>query len=367
MAHELGTRSVAVLLEGNGTDGISGIRSISDEGGMTILERNQARTGEYSKLGLAGGDVDHFIELSQIPQVLNGYIKHLRNSGNDDIEDELRRSVVASISEVSDILHQHTNHDFKNYKATTLVRRIERRMKIHRSTSVERYLHLLRQSEEERTSLFRDLLISVTAFFRDASAFATLSRVLSEVFHERTDPIRIWVPGCASGEEAFSIAILCDEIKDRLGNKIDVQIFGTDIDTRALAVARQGTYPIGIATEISPERLAKYFVKRNGRYQVVKSIQEMCMFSVHNLISDPPFSKLDLVSCRNLLIYLGSHLQIKLMPLFHFALNPQGYLFLGSSENLSGNRELFKKLIFNREYGKGSELPPTHQSCFMIT
>ena len=227
---------------------------------------------------------------------------------------------------------------------------------------IEDYLQRLRDDEAKSHSLFRELSIGVTAFFRDPEAFERVAKdVLPKVFANRAadDPVRIWVAGCSTGEEAYTIAMLCYEywdsisgveLRDDNGDAQDesrippVQIFASDIDDKAIATARQGIYPLGIAENVSPERLLRFFVKRGKQYHISKEVRELVLFSSHNLISDPPFSRLDLISCRNLLTYLGPHLQKKLIPLFHYALRPKGFLLLGPSENISSHAELFQPI-----------------------
>ncbi len=260
---------------------------------------------------------------------------------------DLNRKIIIAIPKITAVIEKHTQNDFRHYKTTTLTRRIRRRILVLKLSSVDDYIELLQSSREEVFRLFRDLLISVTAFFRDANAFESLARdVLKPLVHRHQGevPLRIWIPGCATGQEAYSIAILIAEILEQCDREISVQIFATDLDERALSVARSGSYPIGIQDEITEQRLQRFFSKRGNRYFVTKKIRDMILFSAHNLISDPPFTKVDLISCRNLLIYLGAHLQKKLIPLFHYSLQPGGYLFLGPAETLSVNRELFRTL-----------------------
>lgn len=342
-------RVVGILLQSSGTDGILGLRAVSDCGGITIMEspledvHNSATVA--ARRSMLGGDLDHYATITDLPQIIRSNSNHLNSDGSSEAPSDLRGSVVEAIGEITEELFKQTNHNFKHYKTSTLVRRIERRLNVNHLSSVQAYTNKLRSDKAECEALFRDLLISVTAFFRDSQAFESLAELtLRPLLSNRSEPLRIWVPGCATGEEAYSLAMLCDEMRSELAVECEIQIFATDIDDKALGVARDATYPTGIEEQLTPTRISKYFVKRSDRYQVVQRIREMCLFSMHNLISDPPFSKLDLVSCRNLLIYLGSHLQVKLLPLFHFSLNPDGYLFLGNSESLSGNRELFQEL-----------------------
>jgi two-component system CheB/CheR fusion protein len=253
-----------------------------------------------------------------------------------------------TLGAITAALQQATGHDFSRYKRSTLQRRIERRTQLLHLGSLEEYRARLQQDRGEVERLFQDLLISVTEFFRDPAAFEALSAVaLLGLLRGRNPgtPLRVWVPGCATGEEAYSIAILLQELLAQLDSPPPVQIFATDIDEAALAVARQGRYEASIAAQLTSERLARYFVPDGQGYQVSKPIRERCLFSVHNLISDPPFGRMDLIACRNLLIYFDADLQRQLIPVFHYSLNPGGYLFLGSAESATGGGaapELFR-------------------------
>ena len=250
------------------------------------------------------------------------------------------------LEQICSLLRRRIGHDFSSYKQGTLIRRIQRRIQITQNDSVEAYVEYLKSNAEEVSLLFKDLLIGVTHFFRDPEAFDALQQKVMAALVEgsaSSKSIRIWVAGCSSGEEAYSIAMLLAEEMDRQKVRSQVQIFATDIDELALEKARHARYPENIAEQISPERLDRFFVKQDGLYQVSKHLREMCIFSQHSLISDPPFSRLDLVSCRNLLIYFDTELQKRLIPLFHYALRENGYLFLGSSENLSAYGELFSQ------------------------
>lgn len=346
LADEKQSDAIGIILSGAGSDGTLGLKAISNAGGMTMAQApKSAAYDAMPRNAITTGVVDHVLPPGEMPEELVAYVRHLRKVSNEEREAVLREDIAGAIPTVAEILQKQTNHNFQHYKTSTLVRRIQRRMQVLRTASIERYVKRLRHDEEERSDLFRELLIGVTAFFRDPEAFEALAEhVIEDVFQRsnRPDPVRIWVPGCASGEEAYTIAMLCREKMDELDDPPEVQIFATDIDERALNFARQGVYPAGIAENLTPERLKRFFVKRSRRYHVAKEIRELCLFSVHNLISDPPFSRLDVISCRNLLIYLGPHLQKKLIPLFHYALRPGGFLFLGPSENISSHRELFR-------------------------
>ena len=291
------------------------------------------------------GVADHVLPPDQMAAELMSYAEHLAEVSTDPLKKKLPIRVEEAIPSIAELLLKATDHDFRHYKTSTLGRRIQRRMQILKLTDVDDYVALLDGRGDEPRALFRELLIGVTAFFRDPPAFEALAElVIPKLFENRTasDEVRIWVPGCASGEEPYTIAMLCREEMDRLDNPPQVQVFATDIDERALQIARAGAYPVGIEEDISPERLKRFFVKRGKRYDISNELREMVLFSTHNLISDPPFSRQDLISCRNLLIYLGPHLQKKLIPMFHYALRPSGYLMLGPSENISSHGELFR-------------------------
>lgn len=270
---------------------------------------------------------------------------------NHDPDRELERTASVAGSEtisgfipdtlhmITSLLQQVTGHDFSQYKRSTLQRRIERRMQMLRLSNVEVYIARLQQDRGEITQLFQDLLIGVTEFFRDPVAFEALAPTILPSLLRTKDagaPLRVWVPGCATGEEAYSIAIVLHEQLVQLDRPPPMQIFATDIDEMALAAARRGFYDASITHHVTPERLERYFTLDGQRYQVIKAIRELCLFSVHNLISDPPFGRMDLISCRNLLIYFDAELQRKLIPVFHYALNSGGYLFLGAAESAAG-------------------------------
>ena len=343
-------RGVGVILSGDGTDGTLGLRQISEAGGTTIVQ--DPKTADEPSMPASAeslGMVDYILS----PEEISHELLQLAQRSIDQSKGEsskLTEQIIVSIPSITAAINKQTDNDFKHYKTTTLVRRIRRRLSVLKIDNVDSYIELLESSREEATKLFRELLISVTEFFRDSESFETLaSSVLAKWINEQKSQspdeaeksLRIWVAGCATGEEAYSIAILLIEQMKKAGKTIPVQIFATDLDDRALQVARAGAYPTGIAEQVSAERLNAYFYKRANRYFVNKEVRRLVVFSAHNLISDPPFTKQDLILCRNLLIYLGTHLQRKLIPLFHYALRPNGYLFLGPSESMSSHKELF--------------------------
>ncbi|MEZ6132961.1 MAG: PAS domain S-box protein [Planctomycetaceae bacterium] len=350
LAEERGERSVGVILSGTGSDGTLGLKAISDAGGMTFAQ--DAETAKFDAMprhAATTGVADHVMPPAKIAAELMKYAAYLKAASQAPERDQRDKQIRNAIPRIAEILLNETGHDFRHYKVNTLGRRIQRRIQVLKLPRVDDYLQRLERDKDETQNLFRELLIGVTAFFRDPESFRRLSEeVIPRLFENRTpeDPVRIWVPGCATGEEAYTIAILCREYLDTRddGNAMSIQIFASDIDERALSIARQGIYPSGIADHVSAERLDRFFVQKGTRFHVRGEIRETVLFSSHNLISDPPFSRQDLISCRNLLIYLGPHLQKKLIPLFLFSLRPNGFLFLGPSESISTHGDLFRSV-----------------------
>ncbi|QDT89998.1 PAS domain S-box protein [Gimesia algae] len=348
LADDQGEQAVGVVLSGAGSDGTLGLKAISDSGGLTFAQDpKSAKYDSMPRSAATTGVADHVLPPDAIASELLNYARHLQKLNTSESLTRLQDQIVDAIPQITATLLKKTEHNFQHYKTSTLSRRIQRRMQVLKSSNVKEYLAYLQENEEETQALFRELLIGVTEFFRDPQAFDNLAgEVLPRLFENRSsdDCVRIWVAGCANGSEAYTIAILCREVMDRLKSPPQLQIFATDIDERALQVARAGIYPVGIEDQVSSERLKRFFIRRGKRYEVIREIRELVLFSVHNLISDPPFSRLDLISCRNLLIYLGPHLQKKLIPLFHYALRPSGYLLLGPSENITSHGELFRTI-----------------------
>jgi two-component system CheB/CheR fusion protein len=344
LAAAYGTEAVGIVLSGSGSDGALGLGSIGAAGGMTMAQAPDSAAFTDMPSSVAAS-ADHVLPPAGLAEALETYARHWRAITTGPGLGDRRREIQARLPEICDILLRRTGHDFKHYKVSTLVRRIERRMQVRALHDVDSYVGQLARDIHEPHVLFREMLIGVTSFFREPDAFHALGeRVITGLLGQRSaaDQLRIWIPGCATGEEAYTIAMIVREKLDAIPNPPKVQIFATDVNERALVAARRGSYPQGIAAQVSPERLARFFVKRGRRYQVTDELREMCLFSVHNLIADPPFSRLDLISCRNVLIYLGSHLQKKLIPVFHYALRSGGSLFLGASESLTGHNELFR-------------------------
>ncbi|NJL59884.1 MAG: protein-glutamate O-methyltransferase CheR [Desulfobacteraceae bacterium] len=243
---------------------------------------------------------------------------------------------MSNMQKIYILLRKQTGHDFSNYKQNTIFRRIERRMAVHHIEKIKYYIRYLQENPKEIETLFKELLIGVTGFFRDCDAFESLkNKVLSEYLKEKPNDysLRIWVPGCSTGEEVYSIAIIVKECMELLNKDFNVQIFGTDIDADAIETARVGIYPMLIANDVGYERLQRFFTEDGNSYRISKVIREMIVFAPQNIIKEPPFTKLDLLSCRNLLIYLNYELQKKIYPLFHYALKPNGYSFFRHIRN----------------------------------
>jgi two-component system, chemotaxis family, CheB/CheR fusion protein len=370
LAADQGENAVCILLSGAGTDGTLGLQAVKEYGGMAMAQTPE--TAQYDSLlrsAIATGLVDHILPVAKMPAKLIEYATHLAALRETPGSDGFRQEVGNSLSTIHTLLRRQTGHDFSQYKESTIIRRLQRRMQALQLDAVDAYVARLRQDSSELEFLFKDLLIGVTHFFRDPEAFAVLAeRIIPQLFADKgaDGQVRVCVAGCATGEEAYSLAILLSEYMERLDVAPRVQVFATDIDDQALEAARRGCYPAGIAEYVTPERLERFFVKQDTTYQVKKELREMCIFSAHSFIKDPPFLRLDLLSCRNVLIYLGPILQQKLLPLFHYAIRPDGYLFLGPSEALSGRDDLFRTLDQKHRIFQKKEVVPRPQVEFPL-
>jgi two-component system CheB/CheR fusion protein len=346
LAEDQGDDAVGIVLSGTGADGALGVRALREHGAMTMVQApSSARYDSMPRSAILTGMVDHVVPVEEMPFRLMEHLRNLLELRGGGSPEGLRHEVEENLSRICAVLRRRTGHDFSRYKQSTLVRRVRRRMTEVRTDSAAVYLGLLAEDPREVDHLFHDLLIGVTHFFRDPEAFAALERkAIPKLFEgkEADDQVRVWVPGCSTGEEAWSLAMLLLEHAGSLDMPPHVQVFATDIDTQALETARQAWYPEQIAEQVAPDRLARFFGKHGNLYRVTKEVRETCLFSAHNLITDPPFSRLDLISCRNLLIYLEPDLQNKLIPLCHYALRPGGFLFLGPSESVAAHPELFR-------------------------
>ena len=366
LAQDKGDQAICIILSGTGTDGTLGLRAIKGEGGMAIVqEPESAQYDGMPRSAIATGLVDYILPPSEMPKQLVKYIQHAFGQQEINIITNAQKD-IDWLQKVFVLLRDQTGHDFTHYKHNTILRRIERRMTVHQISDSLSYVRYLQENPEEIQSLFKELLIGVTNFFRDPNAFEVLNeKAIPNIINSKpsNQPIRIWAPGCSTGEEAYSIAILIQENMEKLKKNFQVQIFATDIDSAAINTARMGIYPSNIAVDITPERLQRFFTKKDSTYQINRLIRDMLVFSLQNAVKDQPFSRIDLVSCRNLLIYIGDELQKKLLSLFHYSLNQDGYLFLGTSESTSGFDDFFavvdrKWKLFQR---KGAA--PDHRSA----
>ncbi len=359
LAEERGERAVAVILSGTGSDGTRGIRAIKEAGGMVMVQDPaNAKFDGMPTSALGTGLADYTLPAERMPEELLKFIKHPLIAARPRHGESLA-SQEDTLVKIIALLGKQTGVDFTYYKPNTIVRRIERRMGIAQMQTMSDYLHYLYQSTVEVKALYQDLLIGVTKFFRDTEAFEVLEqRVIPELFRRNRSQrsVRVWVAGCATGEEAYSLAILLREHLDTLDVPFDCKVFATDIDRTAVETAGSGVYPASIVAELSEARLRRFFVDRGGAFQVTRQIREMVVFAPQNLLKDPPFTKIDLVCCRNLLIYLQPVLQRRTLSLFAFALQEGGFLFLGASETLGDVSQLFDTLepkwkIFERRPG----------------
>ncbi len=349
LAVDLGECAAGVVLSGGDGDGTLGIKAIKERGGLTLAQTANGHGPAHPSMpqsAIATGLVDFAVPAEEMGERLAQFAHSLRIV--EDLEEAAAPDPFAEARpDIYRLLRSQIGHDFSGYKTRTFNRRVQRRMQVVGLDTIEGYVERLRQDPSEVSALFRDLLINVTNFFRDGEAFTALARmVIPKLFEGRgaDDTVRVWVPGCATGEEVYSIAILMREHMDGMRGLPRVQIFATDIDDRALSAARGARYPEALLDTVSTERRRRFFTQDGGAYVVAKEVRDLCIFSPHSVIRDPPFSRMDMVSCRNLLIYFGGVIQQQVIPTFHYSLRPGGYLFLGTSENVSQHADLFTPL-----------------------
>jgi two-component system CheB/CheR fusion protein len=351
LAESFQDRSIAVILSGTASDGTVGVREVKAVGGITIAQKPEtAKYDGMPRAAIATGLVDLVVSPSEIAAELVRIASHpLRHAPSpapeaDEQEEELTGPRREHLEQIFTMLRTLTGVDFRRYKRPTILRRLQRRMVLHKITRVEEYLTFLRENLGEVHALYQDILIHVTRFFREPDSFAAIAtHVLPKIVAARRDGqlIRVWVSGCSTGEEAYSVAIVLVEfLGERLGT-VPVQIFATDVSEAAIEHGRAGLYSESIVADVSSARLRRFFTKVDGGYRISKTVRDLCIFARQDLTRDPPFSKLDLIVCRNVLIYLGTELQKKLMGLFHYALKPTGFLLLGNAETVGPHTELF--------------------------
>jgi two-component system, chemotaxis family, CheB/CheR fusion protein len=346
LAEVNGPRAVSVILSGTGANGSMGIKRVKEMGGLCIVQDPQET--EYSEMvrhSLATGLVDYVLPVAQIPEQIVAYRAQLRRLNLPAGLSEPAEAEAEALRYIFTQLRVRTGHDFSNYKRPTIMRRIGRRMGVNQLETLTAYAQFMTEHPLEANALLKDLLISVTNFFRDSEAFERLERdIVPQLFDGKTaeDQVRAWVVGCATGEEAYTLTMMLADYAAKLAHQPQIQVFATDIDEDAIAVARGGYYTINDAADIPPERLSRYFVRDGDEgYRVRREIRERVLFAAHNVIKDPPFAHLSLITCRNLLIYLNRTAQRRVMEVLHFALNPGGYLMLGASESVEGATDLY--------------------------
>ncbi len=347
LSRDCGDQAVGIILSGSGADGALGVKAIKDAGGLTLAQAPDSTGPGFPGMpesAIATGLVDFAVPVTEMGAKL---VTHARALERLDAAAEAE--MKQALESVFAVLRNGTGHDFTGYKTRNFMRRLHRRMDIQQCETVSDYVQRLRESPDEVTLLFRDLLINVTSFFRDSGAFEALKeQVVPRLFEGKAGPdsVRIWAPGCSTGEEAYSVGMLLLEYVETLPRPHpNIAIFATDIDEQALTAARGGRYPAALMENVSPERRQKFFtVDEAGSFVVNKPLRELCVFATHNTLRDPPFSRMDLISCRNLLIYFGAEAQRRVLPLFHYALRPGGFLFLGMSETIGRFTELFTPL-----------------------
>ncbi|HEU0209876.1 MAG TPA: chemotaxis protein CheB [Candidatus Udaeobacter sp.] len=351
LAEERGSRAIGIVLSGTGSDGTAGLRAIKAAGGLTFAQSEEsAKFDAMPRSAIRAGFVDLALTPREIAREIEWIATHpyLQRTLTDP--EALERATYDQADDLGRIflsLKKQTGVDFSSYKKSTLVRRIERRMALHRIEKISEYARFLRNNKNENAALFDDLLINVTHFFRDAAVYRALKKrflpgLLKNKSKDRRPELRAWVPGCATGEEVYSLAICILETLGARPPKLQIQIFGTDLSDSVIEHARLGIYSSAIEKDVSSARLKRFFVKRDGSYQIHQNVRNICTFARQNVCADPPFSRIDLISCRNVLIYLSPELHKRCIPQFHYALKPGGYLILGPAESTGIYEDLFK-------------------------
>ena len=352
LAESHGPRAVSVVLSGTGANGSMGMKRVKEMGGLCIVQNPlEAEYDDMPRHSLATGLVDYILGAAQIPAQILAYREQLKRVRIPTLPQEPNGAELDALRDILTQLKVRTGHDFWNYKHPTVLRRITRRISVHELPDLNAYSNFMHQNPAEATALLKDLLISVTNFFRDPEAFEALERdIIPKLFESKgiDDQVRVWVVGCATGEEAYSVTMLLSDYAAKLAFAPQIQVFATDIDENAIAVARDGVYTVNDTADLSPEFLSRHFVKERHRYRVRREIRERVLFAVHNIIKDPPFAHLGLATCRNFLIYLNRAAQRRVMEVLHFALKPGGYLMLGASESVDGAGDLFS--VIDKEH-----------------
>ncbi|WP_419803095.1 CheR family methyltransferase [Mucilaginibacter sp.] len=361
LAEDQWNKAVAIIFSGMGSDGETGLRMIKEKLGMAMVQDPEtAQFDSMPKASIGTNLVDYVLSPEEMPVKLIQYMNHpaLSEDPTEPVKKEIKDS--NSIFKILMILRSQTGHDFSHYKKNTITRRIDRRLAFHQLPDYNHYISYLRENPHEINVLFNELLIGVTKFFRDAQAFESLKEKFYHFLSYKTEsePVRVWVAGCSTGEEAYTIAMLLIECfsNSRVNRVPKIQIFATDLDKEAIETARAGIYHSNIVADVSQDRMERFFVKRNEKFQIKKELREMIVFAQHNLIKDAPFTRLDLLSCRNVMIYLNAELQKKIIPIYHYSLKPKGILLMGPAETIGGFTDMFAPIdpkwkIFERREG----------------
>jgi len=361
------SRAVSVILSGTGANGSMGLKRIKESGGVAFVQDpNEAEYTDMPRNAIATGLVDYILPVAEIPGKILSYKDH-RGSIQLAAPPDIKATDEQALRDVFTQLRMRTGHDFSNYKRATMLRRVERRLSIKELSGLPDYAEYMRANRDEGQALMKDLLISVTNFFRDPESVDALAKkILPAIFAKKADNdhVRVWIAGCATGEEAYSLAMILNEASSNSQRDTPIQLFGTDLDAEAISIAREGLYSEAEVTDVSPERLRRFFLKEHNGYRVRRELREQVLFAVHNVIKDPPFSHVDLISCRNLLIYLNRNAQSRVLEVMHFALNPTGYLFLGASESVEGQSDLFA--VVDKEHHIFQSRPVPTRAVFPI-
>ncbi|MCA9977643.1 MAG: hypothetical protein KC413_17910, partial [Anaerolineales bacterium] len=343
LAEDQGEKAIAIILSGTGSDGTRGIRAVKEAGGMVMAQDEQsARFDGMPRSAIATQLVDYVLSPEQMPQELMKFVQHPYLVGDARVKPPLTDD--DNLNKIFALLRSFSGVDFSFYKQNTMGRRIERRMSINQIDRLSDYLNYLYRSQAEVNTLYKEMLIGVTRFFRDPEAFEELrTAVIPAILANKDaqDQVRVWVVGCSTGEEAYSLAILFREAMEAANKNLDIKIFATDIDKEAIDFASRGIYSESVAADVSHDQLRRYFIKKSDSYEIMRHVREMVIFARQNLIKDPPFSKIDLISCRNVLIYFQVILQKRVLAIFQFALQHDGFLFLGTSETVGSDQEAF--------------------------
>ena len=348
LADDQQEKSVGVILSGMGSDGTLGLSAIKEKAGLVFVQSpDSAKFDGMPRSAIGAGVVDVIAPVEELPGKISDLIRHVPVLDRDNLI--LENKSKSGLEKILILLRAQTGQDFSLYKRTTIYRRIERRMGLHQIDRIATYVHYMQENPQETDLLFKELLIGVTSFFRNPDAWEQIKKeVIPALLAARPKGgvLRAWTPGCSTGEEAYSLAMIFKETLEQVKpvGKYVLQIFATDLDKDAIDKARQGVYPGNIAADVTPDRLQHFFLQEEQGYRIGKEIREMVVFAPQNLVMDAPFTRLDLLICRNLLIYLDAELQKKLIPLFHYSLNPNGYLFLGNAETIGGFGDLFSSL-----------------------